>query len=190
MSLEEYGIDRYKVASLFQPGPRGPQGPAGDSYDGTGQIIVRERVDLTSTTPFLTQDILSHTIEPGEIDRYNETILAFHSIGGTGGAFPITGVTLRWQRAAGAIDVQIGTTGGNPVGGVTLVEIQADPLNGNYMYVNGSLGSFMWAGNSRVSIGEDWITKGGQIVVRASLAAGCTASFEGIYMVKRTSLAS
>jgi hypothetical protein len=190
MSLEEYGIDRYKVVSLFQPGPTGPQGPAGGSYDGTGQIVVEERINMTSTTPFISQDILAHTISPGEIDRYNETILAMHSIYGTGAAFPITGVTLRWQRLGGAIDVELDTAAtGNPVNGVGLIEIQADPLSNNHMYVSASLGS-LWAGNSRISIGENWINKGGQIVVRASLAAGCTASFEGVYMVRRTSLTS
>jgi hypothetical protein len=188
MSLEEYGIDRYKVTSLFQPGPIGPVGPQGGSYDGTGQIIVRERVDLPSSTPFIAQDILTHTINPGELDRYTETILAFHSIYGGGAPFPITGVTLRWQRPAGAIDVSIGGAGGAPVNGVQIVELQADPLNANYMYRSGALGGFMWPGNSRILIGEDWITKGGQIVVRASLGAGCTASFEGVYMVKRTSI--
>jgi hypothetical protein len=189
MSLGEYGIDRYKVTSLFQEGPRGPKGADGPVSDGAGQIVVRERIERNITNPAAALDMLVHDVQPGELARFGDSILIMHYVSGTGVAFPTTGYQLRWRNPLDlSIDSLLASVSTSPVNGVMHTEIQADPWNANYMYRTSSPGQLFTTRASRVSIGEDWITKGGQLYIRCTIAAGATASFVAVYMTKRESI--
>jgi hypothetical protein len=184
MSLEEYGIDRYKVPQLFKEGPRGPKGPDGVVYDGSGQILIRERLDLTSSTQIVTQDVLAHTIQPGEIDRFNDSILIMVVVQGTGVAFPISTCNLIWER--GATRATLLTTSASPVNMVSLVEIQVDPFDVNSAYITTNPGQFWSTNRNKVTIGEDWIRLGGQLLLSTNLGGGgAIGSWTAIYMLKK-----
>lgn len=191
MSLEEYGIDRYKVTQLFQEGEVGPQGPAGTVYNGTGQIVVRESLEYTVVTPggLIGEQVMPHTLAPNEINRFNESLYVIHTALGTGAAFPLSAMQIRFQHAPSVTDVLIKSTSGAPISGTFLSEIQADPWNKNYLYwtANQSQG---WSGGTaaaRINIGIDWIATGGQFVTQITISAGVTAGLSSVYMMKRES---
>lgn len=184
MSLEEYGIDRYKISKLFKNNV-GPKGADGDSLDGSSQIIIRERVENSITNATVNSDILVHTISAAELN-YGESIQVLLHVRGVGVAFPVSTFNLRWQRAAPAVDVSLTTVAAVPVNGVTLVEMQVDPWNNNYMYFTANPGHIWTTNRGRVNIGEDWLANGGQFVVRITVAAGATVACTAIYMLKKS----
>jgi hypothetical protein len=191
MSLEEYGIDRYKVTSLFQEGPRGPKGADGPARDGTGQFVIRERIELNTTNNFLAQDILAHIIQPGEINRFSDSLFFIHYAYSTGGGLfaGFNSWELRFQHAPSGTDVQVAVNAGTPDTGVMISEIQADPWSNTHMYWSTVPG--MWTGGtkgSRVTVGIDWIALGGQFVIRCAYSGGSAGSAGGIYMMKRESI--
>lgn len=190
MSLEEYGIDRYKVTSLFKEGPRGPKGADGPIADGTGQIVIRERKEMNTSNVFAASDILSHTILPGEIERFKDSLVFLHYASSTGGGIfaGFYSWELRFQNAGSGIDVQIVASAGTPDIGSYFSEIQADPWDATYMYWTAAPSNWVSGTRARrVAIGVDWITTGGQFVIRTGYN-GTYGTAYGIYMMKRESI--